>query len=353
MEGKQHEAVLSALVAIAPGTPLREALEYIISARTGALIVIGDVEGVEKICDGGFVVDAEFTPERLFELAKMDGAISLDSDATRIRKANVHLQPDPTLPTSETGMRHRTAERVSRQTDALVISVSQRRDVVSLYRRGERLTLGAIEVLLAKANQALQTLERYRLRLDEVSSQLTTLEYEDVVTLGDVAVVVQRAEMLQRVSREVGRYITELGTEGRLIRMQADELMVGIDDDYLMLIRDYMRDGGPRKATTVRTRLAALTLDQLFDAGLIAQALGYTASSDVDELHVQAYGFRVLHQVPALPSAVVNRVVERFDGLPHLLSATVEALDEVDGVGIRRARAIIEGLSRIGEQAVP
>lgn len=351
MEAKNEATMMSALQAVAPGTALREAVDYIISARTGALVVIGDAKGVEPICSGGFKLDVPFYPQLLFELAKMDGAIILDEGADRILKANVHLVPDSSLPTSETGMRHRTAERVSRQTKALVISVSQRREVVSLYQGGSRLILEDIDMVLAKADQALQTLQRYRTRLDEVAAHLTQLEFEDVVTLGDVAAVAHRSEMVQRVAREVSRYIVELGTEGRLVRMQSDELVASVEEDYAMLLRDYAVDGGPRKMAAIRAKLAAMTPDQLLDSGAVAAALGYTPSSDVIEYHVGPTGYRLLRRIPMLPGAVVNRVAEKFGSLQALLSATEDELDDVDGVGERRARAIIDGLRRMREHA--
>lgn len=348
----REDVMLAALQTVAPGTPLRQALDNVIAGRTGALIVIGDERGVDSLSNGGFVIDAPFTPQRLFELAKMDGAILLDAEATRIRRANVHLMPNPALPTSETGMRHRTAERVSRQTDALVISVSQRREVVSLYREGDRVWLEDIDVVLSKASQALQTLERYRSRLTEVSAHLTALEFEDLVTFGDVAVVIQRFEMLRRVGRELNRYVIELGTEGRLVRMQAEELTVGADDDYLMLVRDYIPDSGPRKATAALTRLAELTPEQLLDASALAGALGMPARVDIDEQHVRPKGYRLLHRVPLLPGTVINRLVDRFGTVKGLLGATEQQLDDVDGVGARRARAISDGLRRMRERAI-
>ena len=232
---------------VAPGTRLREGLDMILAARTGALVVIGDTAGVGELCNGGFLIDTPFTPQRLFELAKMDGAITLDDTAERIIRANAHLVPDSTLPTVETGMRHRTAERVSRQTEALVISVSQRREVVNLYLRGRRLTLEDTEVLLAKASQALQTLQNYRTRLGELLDRLTHLEFDDLVTLGDVAETVARFEMVRRVSDEVVRYIGQLGTDGRLVRMQSDELTAGLDEQYLLLVRDYAADSSLRQ----------------------------------------------------------------------------------------------------------
>ncbi len=348
----REDVMLSALQSVAPGTPLRQALDNVIAGRTGALIAIGDEAGVDSVSNGGFEIDAPFTPQRLFELAKMDGAILLDAEATRIRRANVHLMPDPALPTSETGMRHRTAERVSRQTDALVISVSQRREVVSLYRNGDRISLADIDVVLAKASQALQTLERYRTRLTEVSAHLTALEFEDLVTFGDVAVVVHRFEMLRRVGREVGRYIVELGTEGRLVRMQADELTAGAEEDFLMLVRDYMPDTGPRKAAAALARIGVLSPEQLLDPAALAGAIGYPPKADIDEQHVRPKGYRLLHRVPLLPGTVINRLVDRFGTLKSLLAATEQQLDDVDGVGARRARAIREGLHRMRERAV-
>lgn len=296
MNTMSEAEMLAALETVSPGTPLRQGLDYILAGRTGALIVIGDEAGVDAASNGGFEIDAPFTPERLFELAKMDGAILLSEGVTRIRRANVHLAPSPDLPTSETGMRHRTAERTSRETKALVISVSQRREVVSLYRGGDRLTLEDIDVVLAKANQALQTLQRYRARLDEVTARLTTLEFEGTVTLGEIVVVVRRAEMLRRAAREVSRYIVELGNEGRLVRLQADELTVGADDDYLMLIRDYAPDGTTRKATSTLTRIGSLTPDQLRDAAVVATTLGLPGKGDVEEQHVEPRGYRLLHR---------------------------------------------------------
>ena len=352
MDAVREETMLAALQSVAPGTPLRQSLNYIIAARTGALIVIGDVDGVDALSNGGFEIGAEFTAQRLFELAKMDGAILLDEGATRIRRANAHLMPDPELPTSETGMRHRTAERISRQTDALVISVSQRREVVSLYIKGTRLILEDIDVLLAKANQALQTLQRYRVRFDEVSARLTALEFEDLVTLAEAIAVIQRAEMLRRVAREVHRHVTELGTEGRLVQMQADEFTAGFDDDYLMLVRDYLPDGASRKAAAVLGRLASLTSEQLLGGAAIGVALGYAARSDWDEQRVVSRGYRLLRRIPQLPGAVINRVVDRFGTLAALKDATETDLDEVDGVGARRARAITDGLRRMRERAV-
>lgn len=345
--------MLDALEHVAPGTSLRVALDHVIAGRTGALLVIGDEKGVDGLSNGGFEIDSPFTPQRLFELAKMDGAILLDAEATRIRRANVHLMPDAALPTSETGMRHRTAERVSRQTDALVISVSQRREVVSLYRRGTQLTLQDIDVVLARANQALQTLERYRTRLDEVSGHLTALEFEGAVSFRDVAVVIQRAEMFRRVGRELSRSIIELGSEGRLVRLQQEELTAGTDENYVMLIRDYAPESGAKKASASLARIAALSTDQLLDPAPIATALGHSGKADVGDQPVRPRGYRVLYRVPQIPGTVINRLAEHFGTLSALLEADEAALDAVEGVGARRARAVSEGLRRMRDRSIP
>lgn len=343
---KLQEALGAQLKKVAPGTRLREGLDMIISAKTGAIIVIGDATRVDPLCNGGFMIDVPFTAQRLFELAKMDGAIILDSECDRIIKANVHLVPDSTLPTSETGMRHRTAERVSRQTEALVVAVSQRRNMLNLYIMGRRITLDEIDVLLAKANQALQTLQNYRERLNEMLARLTLLEFEDVVTLGDVAEVVGRFEMVRRVATEVARYTLQLGTEGRLVRMQLDELTAGVEEQFVLVLRDYAADSTGRRAAMIKARLSDLPADRLLEVDAVAHELGL-ASPEHAESHLRPKGYRALAQIPMLPSSVVARIIDRFATLPELARATEEELDAVDGVGGRRARAISAGLARL------
>lgn len=341
------QQVMSAqLRKVAPGTRLREAIDMIISARSGALIVVGDMEQIAPVCDGGFTIDMPFTAQRMFELAKMDGAIILDHDCERIAKANVHLVPDSDLATTETGMRHRTAERVSRQTEALVISISQRRSVVNLYLRGRRTTLEEIEVLIAKANQAIQIMQNYRNRLDEMLERLTLLEFEELGTLGDVAEVVGRFDMLRRVQRELSRYTLELGTEGRLMRMQADELTSGISEQYSLVLRDYADDPAPRRVTKVREHLADLPPDRLFEPEAIAHEMGLV-TAEHSEQHLRPRGYRALAQIPMIPASVAARIVERFGNLGDIARASIQDLDSVDGVGLRRAQAIKTGLERL------
>src|ERR1043166_1484893 len=258
LEARQEPRLVKALEMVAPGTAVREGIDNIVHARTGGLIVIGDPDELAFLFSGGIKLDIDYTPAMIYQLAKMDGAIALNGTATKIAWCNVQLMPDPTILSSETGTRHRTAERVSKQTEALVIAISQRRDVVSLYVEGTKYILQDIPAVLAKANQGLATLEKYRERLGQVSARLTVLEFEGGVVLHDALSVIQRAELVTRMAVEVERYIVELGTEGRLIEMQLEETMVGVAADKTALIRDYSVEDSEQNLATVVQSLARM-----------------------------------------------------------------------------------------------
>lgn len=351
--GKRHtitnERLVEALQLVAPGTAIRDALDNIVRARTGALLVFADENEVGPLISGGMRIDVELSPMVLYELAKMDGAILLNRDGSRIIHANVQLMPDPTIPSVETGTRHRTAERVAKQIDALVLSISAARDVVSLYIDGIRYVLEEIRVILVKANQALQTLEKYKSRLNQVSTSLSALEFEDAVTLYDVLSVLQRSEMVLRIAQEIERYIIELGTEGRLIQMQLEELMVDVRDDRKAVIRDYLPDFADLTPEEVAAALSALHPEDLLSLGKVGQLLGYDPDADALELHVSARGFRMLRKIPRLPKGVINNLVEGFGRLEDILNASKEELAAVEGVGPARAHDIKEGFLRLRE----
>jgi diadenylate cyclase len=339
------------LASIAPGTPLRDGLERILRGRTGALIVLGYDKVVETISTGGFTLDVPFTATGLRELAKMDGAIVLDKDIGRIHRANVHLMPDHTIPSDETGTRHRTADRVAKQTGFPVISVSQSMQIIAVYVGETRYVLEDSAQILSRANQALATLERYKLRLDEVSSTLSALEIEDLVTVRDVAVVAQRLEMVSRIAREIEDYVLELGTDGRLLSLQLEELVTGVDAERELIVRDYLPSGRRgRTPEAVLAELESLSAD-LVDVAAVARALGLGQGEHLDGA-VAPRGYRLLAKVPRLPGLVVDRLVEHFDTLQKLLSAGVEDLQVVDGVGELRARSVREGLSRLAESSI-
>ncbi|PWW21556.1 diadenylate cyclase [Geodermatophilus normandii] len=340
---------------IAPGTALRDGLERILAGRTGALIVLGYDRVVESICTGGFALDVALSATRLRELAKMDGAVILSSDGLRIVRAGVHLMPDPTVPTEESGTRHRTAERVAVQTGFPVISVSQSMHIISVYVAGRRYTLEHPTTILARANQALAALERYKLRLDEVASTLSALEIEDLVTVRDAMSVSQRLEMVRRIADEIEGFVVELGTDGRLLALQLDEMLAGVEEDRALLVRDYLPAAGTRRPRTIEdvlTDLRTLSATELLDLSAVARCYGLPTSADALDSPVSPRGYRLLARVPRLPAAIIDRLVDHFGGLQKLLAATIEDLLAVEGVGEARARGIREGLSRLAETSI-
>jgi diadenylate cyclase len=342
------------LATLAPGTPLRDGLERILRGNTGALIVLGFDTVVDSICTGGFVLDVEFSATRLRELCKMDGAVVLNSDCTRIVRAGVQLVPDPNIFTAETGTRHRTAERVNKQVALPVVSVSQSMRLIALYNGGRRTVLEDSGAILSKANQALATLERYKLRLDEVAGTLSALEIEDLVTVRDIAQVAQRLEMVQRIAVEIEEYVVQLGVDGRLLELQLDELVAGVEPDRHLIARDYLPERGRRQRSVEDTLhdLDALTRPELLELGTVAKALGFSGAADVLDSAASPRGYRLLAKVPRLPDAVIDGLVEHFGGLQKLLAASVGDLQAVEGVGEARARTVREGLSRLAESSI-
>jgi diadenylate cyclase len=344
--------MLRALAEVAPGKGLREGLDRILQANMGALIVVGDGPEVLNICSGGFLLDAAFSPQRLSELAKMDGAIILAGDASRIARANVHLVPNPNTPTSETGTRHRTAERVARSINVPVISVSEDMAIINVYVGDEKQPLEAIPRLLSRANTALQTLERYKNRLDEVSANLSALEVEDLVTIRDVVMVLQRIEMVMRIAEEIEADIVELGVDGRLVRLQLEEVMGGVEDERRLVVRDYFHEDGDWHLEEAMTGLTDLDTDELLDLKAVADVLHLPEGGRDLDAGLQPKGYRLLSRIPRLPEHIVDHIVERFGNLSKIMRATIDDLDDVEGVGETRAKAIKEGLSRLAESSI-
>ena len=355
-ESTDVDAILrSTLVDVAPGTALRDGLERILRGKTGALIVLGYDKSVEEVSGGGFVLDVEFTATRLRELSKMDGAIIVDVASNKIVRAAVQLLPDPSIPTEETGTRHRTADRVAKQTGRPVLSVSKSMNIIALYVGKRRYVLEDSSDILARANQGIATLERYRARLDQVSNNLSALEVEDLVNVRDVAMYAQRLEMVRRIRHEIESYVIELGTEGRLIALQVEELIAGVESARSLLVRDYFPTEKGKKtkgAETARAALDALTSEELLDLVNVAKALGLGNTVDHLDNVVSARGYRLMARVPRVPEVIVDRLVAHFGSLQPLLVATTEQLQEVEGIGETRARSIRDGLSRLSEATI-
>ncbi|NMD56892.1 MULTISPECIES: DNA integrity scanning diadenylate cyclase DisA [Tsukamurella] len=338
------------VVRVAPGTGLRDGIERILRGRTGALIVLGYDETVEKICDGGFHLDVEFAPTRLRELAKMDGAVVLSTDGTRIVRANVQLVPDPAIPTQESGTRHRSAERAAMQTGFPVISVSASMSIVHAYVGGVRHLVDDAAPILSRANLAIATLERYAHRLDEVLSHLSRAEIEDVVTVREVAHVVQRLELVRRLAVEIEQHVLELGTSGRQIALQLEDLLGESISLREPVLRDYLGDGDTVDAAVVR--IDALSDADLLAATTIAAALGFSGTVEAQDEPVSPRGHRLLGSVPRLRASQVEALVGTFGSLQTLLAASAADLQAVPGIGSDGARQAREGLSRLAEASV-
>jgi diadenylate cyclase len=349
LDPRQDPQLLGAIARVAPGTDLRQGIDDIIRSHEGALIVISNPEELAFLYSGGIRLDQPFTPQLLFELAKMDGAIVVDDAISRLAYANVQLMPDPTIASNETGTRHRTAERVAKQTGALVISISQRRETVTVFVGSRRHQLDPIATVLAKANQGIAALETYRRRLEQVLTRLTALEFQNAVVLDDVLVVLQRAEMTARMLREVQRDCIELGSEGRLIRAQLEELAGSLPEEEAAVVADYHASDEPQEARRALERLAALAYDALLEEDDLQEVLGYPRTANPLDTAVSPRGYRALSQVPRLPNSVIRRVVAAMEGLDAIANATLRDLEAVDGVGSVRAREIREGLRRLQE----
>ncbi|MHB8263502.1 MAG: DNA integrity scanning diadenylate cyclase DisA [Acidimicrobiales bacterium] len=401
--------VLDALSLLAVGMPVREGLERVVQAHRGALVVMSDDEKVLALCSGGFLLNTEFSPQRLAELAKMDGAIVLSKDASRIARANVHLVPNHSISTSETGTRHRTAERVAKSTGVPVVSVSATMGVITLYEGARKHVLKDRRYLSGQASQVIQTLARFRQRFDTAITSLSALELEDAVTMRDVALAVQPAELVCRLAVEVNGYLIELGEDGRLLKLQLDELAAGVEATRNLIVRDYMhmmdksnntsmhlspayshgrletdREKKPgakqpavrlldsrggsstsRGSRSVQTRTAldgtwhgalqvlqSLNTEELANLDTLTEAIGIQAESDQTDGSVDPKGYRLLHRLPNLPEPVIDRIVEHFGSLQAIMRASQKSLEQVEGVGVGRATSLRDGLARLAESSI-
>jgi len=346
---RRDPRLLASIARIAPGTDVRQGIDDIIRSHEGALIVFGDPEALSFLYSGGMKIDLPFTSQQLYELAKMDGAIIVDEAIKQLAWANVQLMPDPTIPSNETGTRHRTAERVAKQTGALVVSVSQQRETVTIFVGPERYQLDPVADVLGKTNQALGTLDTYRQRLEQVLTRLTALEFQNAVVLDDVLVVLQRAEMISRMALRITRDCVELGSEGRLIRLQLAELIGDVPRERDAVVRDYHVLGPGEDATAALVELGGVSYQELLEFGKLAEVLGYERAVNPLDQAVVPRGYRILSHLPRLPEPLVRRVVDGLGSLDAVVRASQRELESVEGVGAVRAREIREGLRRLQE----
>ena len=354
MRKKNENAITDILKLIAPGTPIRDGLENILRAKTGALLLITDNNDIIKeIVDGGFTINEDYTSSKLYELAKMDGAIVLSGDLKKILFANAQLIPSREIETMETGTRHRTAERTAKQTGELVISISQRRNIITIFKGNDRYILEDTDAVLNKANQGVQTLEKYKKVFDNKLNILNEYEFNDIVTLQNVILAIQRAEMVMRIVDEIQGQIYELGNDGRLVKMQLEELVGGVEKEELLIIKDYLAPTKDKlNPEDVLDSLSELTYEELNKESSIAKLLGFDVFDNYDEVGVYTRGYRILSKIPRMPTNIVENLVSSFKSFQHILAADIESLDEVDGIGEIRARTIKQSLKRMQEQFV-
>jgi diadenylate cyclase len=362
------EPLREALLLVAPGMPLREGLDRVLQAKRGALVVLGDDPAVLSICTGGFLLDAEFSPQRLSELAKMDGAIILALDASRIARANVHLMPRASIPTRETGTRHRTAERVARSLDVTVITVSEAMGTIAVYRHDKKHVIQRPGRLIDQSGQGLATLQRFKRRFDVSLVALSTLEVEDSVSVRDVVAVLQPGEMMLRIAQEIRGFLVELGADGRLINLQLEELVAGTADTMTLLGRDYLRptDLAPLDVSVDHQAphpaqsngavgvgaLRALPADDVLDDATVAEVLALGTPAGALDAPLEARGYRLLHQLPRVSETIIDRVVDRFGTLGGIMRASLGDLETVGGVGGATARTVKDGLTRVVEASI-
>lgn len=352
----KNEEILEILRCLAPGTVLREGLDNILKAKTGALIVVADTDELYKIVDGGFNINDEFTPAGIYELAKMDGAIVLSADMKKILMANVQLVPEYSIKTSETGTRHRTAERTAKQTGSLVICISQRRGIITVFKGDFRYVINETSAVTLRANQTIEALEKYRAICDNMLNILSEHEFDDIVSLETVANSIYRSEMIMRMEPEVIKNIIELGDEGRLINMQFEELIADVEKEELLIIRDYMnfKKRSNKTPESILSDIRKLDKNELIITEKIVKLLGHDISSDTNGIdkNVSPKGYRILDKVPKMPQTIIDKIVETYGSLQGVLGASVEELDDIEGIGEKRAKIINQSLRRLQEQYI-
>lgn len=340
-----NNRLLEAIGQTAPGTALRHALDMIIAGHLGALICIGDEENVIAAGDDGFKLDISFTANRLFELSKMDGAVVVDKDLTQILRANYHLNPSPSLPTSETGMRHRTAARMSLLTKAVVISVSERRQVVTVYVDGKGHQLRPVSDLMSSVNQLLVSLQNTRGQLDRALLRLTTLELDNYVTVADVAQVLYLFEVLMTVGDQLDLIIVELGSEGRSVKMQREEFIGDMDEEYTLMIRDYARDSSEEAAAELRREFRETSNKQLRSPKRVAELLGFAGYGEDSVL--TPLGLRTLNQVSVVRKGMADKIVDEYGSLQSLMDDIEQNPDRLDDLGVDNPDILADSLYRM------
>jgi len=340
-----EEQFLELLGRLAPGTPLREALDSIVELGNGGLILIADEEQAKQVVQSGFRIDAEFTPQRLVELAKMDRAVVIDPRLRKILYANAYLVPDPEIPSEETGTRHLTADKVAKQLGVPVIAISATRGRVTIYYGEIKYVLQDLSAISSRVNQALRILEHYRNAFDALLEELTVLELEGRVFPFHVANVIQSIVQMLETEDEIRRWFIELGREKELMELLLEWMMLGVRRTFELIVRDFQQNDRP--VEEIIEEIRALPTEELLSSERIMQVLGYEGGEEALDVAIPSRGYRVLSEIPRLPMSVIERLVEELGNLQRILKASEEELMQVKGIAEVRARAIKAGLARL------
>ena len=327
----------SELTQLLPGEPLRIGVDLIADKKSGALIVLGSSAKLDKISSGGVdLIDCEYSPEMLSELAKMDGAIIVDQFVTKILKANVHLNPSDTLSTTQTGTRHRTAERTAEETNLTVITVSEESSLVKVFTNSETTELEEPSVILGRVNESLQSVDRTRRRFDDAVAELGELEIENSLTNQQVLEVIQRGELLTRLAKQVRSEALRLGGEAGLVLIQIDSLESGVTNTLNLVLKDHLPAKKYRNIAKAIDEISRQSYEELNDIDYLGSVLGKLPLDDLST----PKGYRVLARLPNLPENLHDSIIQKFKTLPKLLSASPEKLYEIEGIGRGRAQQL-------------
>ena len=320
-----------------PGEPLRKGVDLIADKKSGGLIVIGSSNKLEKISSGGInLKNCSYTPEMLSELAKMDGAVIVDENVSAILKANVHLNPSDNLQTSETGTRHRTAERVSAETNLKVIAVSEESSAIKVFHNMKVIELEEPAMILGRVNESLQSVDRMRRRFDEVLLQLGELEMEDTITNQQVLTVIQRGELLIRLANQVKNEAENLGEEAGIVMIQIESLESGVEYTLSLVLKDHLPSKKYRNIKKAKSEISNMTYEELNTISYLGAIL---MMQPLDEISTPR-GYRVLARLPGLPDNLHDPLIKKFKTLPKLLGASTDKLFQVDGIGRNRAQQL-------------
>ena len=309
---------LDVLGKLSPGKGLRIALDDILEGETGALIVV-DCPALRDLMDGGFRINTKCTPQKIAELAKMDGAIVLSDDMKRILMANVLLVPDSKIATNETGTRHKAAERTAKHTGTIVVAVSERRSKITLFYEDKKYILENSEHLLRRATETLHILEKQREIFDDILKNLNILEITKLVSVADVCAVLQRIEVILKMMDTMKRYLTELGNQGVIIRMRVKELSKDMEALEEAILRDYSN-----KPQNIKKLLDNISFEGVIDTESLSRIL-FESSSDTQ---IIPKGYRMLEKLN-LTEKEVKTLIYNFEHLPGIVEASHEDLNKV------------------------